>query len=275
MRKICLGKVNHLIQVKILPVGFNLSLSKDVMTFNLTDPKYSNSNKLYGQEYEGIKLKAIQSDTLFEDEFFPPNKYSLSYTGLFDGVDIEYLDINWIRATDLFKNAEFIKNGSGKNDVNQGQLGDCWFLCSLAVIAEREELFKKVVPGEQDVGKNYCGAFLFRFWRWGKWIDVVVDDFIPVFNGQPLFTHSDGVMWPLLLEKAFAKLHGSWQKTAKVQKQPAKRKKTELGSDEDEDKSEDSNKYYRNMYDRAMEERDEKEEEVAILHGKLDNDCLL
>ena len=182
------------------------------MTFNLTDPKYSNSNKLYGQEYEGIKLKAIQSDTLFEDEFFPPNKYSLSYTGLFDGVDIEYLDINWIRATDLFKNAEFIKNGSSKNDVNQGQLGDCWFLCSLAVMAEREELFKKVVPEEQDVGKNYCGAFLFRFWRWGKWIDVVVDDFIPVFNGQPLFTYSDdqGEMWPLLLEKAFAKLHGSY-----------------------------------------------------------------
>ena len=179
------------------------------MTFNLTDPKYSNSNKLYGQEYEDIKLKAIQSDTLFEDEFFPPNKYSLSSTGLLDGVDIDYLDINWIRATDLFKNAEFIKNGSGKNDVNQGQLGDCWFLCSLAVLAEQEELFKKVVPEEQDVGKNYCGAFLFRFWIWGKWIDVVVDDFIPVRNRKPIFSHGD-VMWSILCEKAFAKLHGSY-----------------------------------------------------------------
>ena len=72
LRKICYRKASDHIDVKNLPVGFNLSLSKDVMTFNLTDPKYSNSNKLYGQEYEGIKLKAIQTDTLFKDEFFPP-----------------------------------------------------------------------------------------------------------------------------------------------------------------------------------------------------------
>ena len=195
-----------------MPVEFNLSEGKDVMTFNLTDPKYSNSNQLYGQDYESIKRNATQTGTLFKDELFPPSKYSLSYTGQFDGVDIDYLDIKWTRATDLFKNARFIKNGSSKNDVNQGQLGDCWFLCSLAVMAEREDLFKKVVPEGQGIGKNYCGAFHFRFWRWGDWIDVVVDDFIPVFDGRPLFTYSDdkGEIWPLLLEKAFAKLHGSY-----------------------------------------------------------------
>ena len=60
-----------------------------MMTFNLTDPKYSSTNKLYGQDYETIKLNAIQTGSLFKDDFFPPHKYSLSYTGQFDGVDIQ------------------------------------------------------------------------------------------------------------------------------------------------------------------------------------------
>lgn len=36
-----------------------------------------------------------------------------------------------------------------------------------------------MVPEEQDVGKT-VELSSFVFWRWGRWIDVVVDDFIPV-----------------------------------------------------------------------------------------------
>lgn len=81
--------------------------------------------------------------------------------------------------------------------------------------------FNFIVPENQNFNStNYCGIFHFRFWYCGKWIDVVVDDKIPVDSQNNfLFSHNKenkNEFWLPLLEKAYAKVCGCYEVINKV-----------------------------------------------------------
>ena len=64
-------------------------------------------------------------------------------------------EIKWVRASSLFPNAQLVVDGSSKDDVNQGRLGNCWFLCALVGAATIPHIFKKLVPRDQVMHASF------------------------------------------------------------------------------------------------------------------------
>ena len=64
-----------------------------------------------------------------------------------------------------------------------GELGDCWLLAAMASLAMREDLLDKVIP-KLSFPKKYDGSLKINLWSYGKWVEVIIDDFLPVREGK-------------------------------------------------------------------------------------------
>ena len=145
----------------------------------------------------------------FIDPSFPPDD-----TSIWDQSNNDPYPLNekpvWKRAKDFMdETPQLFLDGIDPNDINQGLLGDCWFLASIASIAENPALVRRLFVTQSY---NECGFYKLKICKDGEWIEVVVDDYFPWYcNGGPMFSRGKGAeLWVLLLEKAYAKLHGNY-----------------------------------------------------------------
>eukprot|EP00903_Cladosiphon_okamuranus_P015389 g14214.t1 len=113
--------------------------------------------------------------------------------------------------------------GFKPQDVRQGAVGDCWFLAGLAVISERPDLIGRVV-GSNDPQADTSGCFEVNLFKDGRWERVLVDNWLPCKDPSKLKGKEKGLdhlpafakasssnkTWPCIVEKAFAKQHGSY-----------------------------------------------------------------
>ncbi|ESO02633.1 hypothetical protein HELRODRAFT_66381 [Helobdella robusta] len=168
-------------------------------------------------QYARLKSGLLRSGRLFEDAEFPAIPRSLYFSK-------NDPSIYWQRPTELIRYPKFIVGSASRFDLDQGLLGDCWYVAAVSTLATRPELFKRVPtnqpsnqPASHPINRptTQTGIFHFNFWFYGEWKEVIIDDRLPTSRGKKLVfcssrEHPDE-FWSALLEKAYAKLAGSYE----------------------------------------------------------------
>ncbi|XP_050400927.1 calpain-9 [Patella vulgata] len=147
-------------------------------------------------------------DGLYIDPDFPAELSSIYKKKISDK------KIVWKRPVEIVSRPTLISDGTSRHDMTQGDLNDCWFLSTLSAIAEKPQLMAKIIPDDNTFGtRRYDGKFHCRFWQFGDWVDVYIDDRLPTVDGEILFAHSSdpNEFWVSLVEKAYAKLNKSYE----------------------------------------------------------------
>ena len=84
-----------------------------------------------------------------------------------------------------------------------------YFLSALSILAQRPPLIERLFITKEW---NAEGIYRVKLCKGGEWIEVTIDDLFPCEPfGGPIFTScQDNEIWMMLLEKAYAKVHGSY-----------------------------------------------------------------
>lgn len=128
--------------------------------------------------------------------------------------------LTWIRLPALEIVSDF---GFRAKDLVQGGVGDCWFMSALAVVAERHDLIAKLFT---STPRNRSGFYSINLFLDGAWSAILLDDRLPAtatprradltFGSGLAFCRCGSAetgqqLWASLLEKAYAKAHGSYK----------------------------------------------------------------
>eukprot|EP00043_Microstomoeca_roanoka_P014765 m.147026 g.147026 ORF g.147026 m.147026 type:complete len:833 (-) comp16102_c0_seq2:543-3041(-) len=148
---------------------------------------------------------ALQRRQLFVDQDFPPTDRSIS-----SSLTQTTGEIRWRRLSEFAHSGNLVVHERPiPGDVVQGQIGNCWFMGALAVLAERQELVRNLFFTKEC---SAVGAYQVRLCKDGEWTVVLIDDHVPCdANNQLLYSSfSRNEIWAPLVEKAMAKLHGDY-----------------------------------------------------------------
>ncbi|XP_023376867.1 calpain-10 isoform X1 [Pteropus vampyrus] len=151
---------------------------------------------------------------LFRDAAFPASDSSL-FSSFSTPLAQFREDITWRRPQEICASPRLFADNPQEGRVKQGLLGDCWFLCACAALQKSRHLLEQVIaPGQASwLDPTYCGSFTCRVWQFGRWMEVTIDDRLPCLAGRLCFSRCqrEDVFWLPLLEKVYAKIHGSYE----------------------------------------------------------------
>ena len=210
-----------------------LAYSKRRLLIMMKNETLKNKNKIDIDMKLTSKLEPLKNDVYYkgqshsgEDNFvdniyqpeensviFVDNKKEIAKDILPQEIE-EIRGLTWHRPSEIFRTYNYyLYKSIEAGDIKQGALGNCYFLSSIAAIAEFKERIEKIFV-ETETSKN--GEYGIRLFVQGVPTIIIVDDFLPCKGKRLFFTHtqgSDNEIWVPLIEKAWAKLNGSYAMT--------------------------------------------------------------
>ena len=172
---------------------------------------------------ENVNLKIFQNQNppkpgeQWTDDLFPPNENSLQGTNpnnkdSFESQkkDIDLSEIEWKRANEIFPEPHLFEGELSTKNITLGKIGSSYFFSSISAIADYPGLISKIFITKDYNPDGFYSLILFLD---GEYQIVFIDDYLPCLKGTniPYFSKSNNFeLWPLLLEKAWAKVNGSY-----------------------------------------------------------------
>ncbi|XP_067949603.1 calpain-15-like [Watersipora subatra] len=168
---------------------------------------YSEEQRALKQTVEHITAECKKNQTRYTDDEFPD--HSNEHPNILRKVS------RWLRIEDVSPRAS---DGRTKwkmfddpkpSDVAQGGIGNCWLVGAISIIADKPHLLRRIFVTQKY---NKYGVYGVQLYIDGVWRYVIVDDRFPCNDyGELVFAWGRKMqLWVPLLEKAIAKLFGSY-----------------------------------------------------------------
>lgn len=161
------------------------------------------------EKYNSALAQIEESGDLFNDPEFGTDQNSLCGYSMDFNRRNQVAHFEFKRSTEYFGDDAVVYDGLSPGDIIQGQLGDCYFLAAISAIAEHPDRLKRLFLTSQNENN---GLFAVALCLNGVWEEVILDDYAPCTSGGSLAfnTSKTHELWVVLLEKAWAKVHGGY-----------------------------------------------------------------
>jgi len=183
------------------------------------DDLFWTSGGRLGHRYEP-ETAYVEVADIFRDWHFPGDTRSWNRGGDLPSVDYDAPN-NWQRLYEYTTGPPYPLVDPNAGNMNprmgrvyQGKLEDYYIVQALMIIGMKGQLVRNVFANMQFSDPS-LGFYILRFYKNAQWVDVEIDDALPMTSSnEPLCANSEffpDYAWPSLIEKAYAKLHGSWE----------------------------------------------------------------
>lgn len=204
-------------KIKALPLSEPFLQRKAAEYYEITEPELNSIMAPGNASSEEVLKWCVEHQMWFVDREFLPTQESIALGALKPMKTVPWARPQMYLQEVLHSQIRLFRRVPMPATVGQSVLGDSWVISGLSAVATHPKLVRSLFYHPYNPrltsAENVYGAYRVSVCKNGWWTSVVVDSYLPVIGSLPKYTRSTPEvceMWVSYVEKAYAKLHGSY-----------------------------------------------------------------